>query len=108
MATINLQPALMKQLEALAVEHTTTTEEVLESAVRAYLREIDRKQIKTESAAFAAMHEALVKTYLGQHVAMHHGEVVDHDPDFQTLHAHTTTLWSPTGADSARRGSGRT
>ena len=76
----------MKQLETFAVEQTTTTETVLENAVRAYLREIDRKKIKAESAAFAAMHESLVKTYLGQHVAVHHGEVVDQDADFQALH----------------------
>lgn len=87
MATINVQPALMKQLEDVAAEQTTTTEEVVESAVRAYLREIDRKKIKAESAAFAAMHKALVKKYLGQYVAVHHGEVVDQDVDFQTLHA---------------------
>jgi hypothetical protein len=84
--TINLQSTLVKQLESLAAEQTTSTEEVLEAAVRAYLREIDRKKIKAEVAAYTALHPTLIKHYLGQHVAIHHGQAVDHDPDFQALH----------------------
>jgi hypothetical protein len=86
MTSENLQPTLVKQLEALAAEQTTSTEVVLEAAVRAYLREIDHKKLKAEVVTYAALHPTLVNHYLGQHVAIHHGQVVDHDPDFQALH----------------------
>jgi hypothetical protein len=81
-----LQPELMKQLEQIAVERETGPEELVEAAVRAYLRQIERETIKAEADAFHSMHAELVEEYLGQYVAIHNGQVVDHDQDFQSLH----------------------
>ena len=86
MSPTTLQPELMKQLEQIAVEQEVKPEELLETAVRAYLRQIERETIKAEADAFRSMHAELVTEYLGQYVAIHNGQVVDHDKDFQSLH----------------------
>jgi len=62
-------------------------DELLETAVRAYLRQVEREQIETEAAAFRVMHDELRRQFLGQYVAIYRGEVVDHDLDFQLLHS---------------------
>ena len=59
---------------------------LVEDAVRTYLRELEREKIKTEAKAFRKLHTELVKQYLGRYVAIHHGQVVDHDEDFHALH----------------------
>ena len=87
MAVITLQPQLAKQLEELAAQKSVETEELVEAAIRAYLRQIERGKIKAEAEAFRSMHTELAQKYLGQYVAIHEGQVVDNDEDFQVLHA---------------------
>lgn len=41
--------------------------------------------MEREIAAYAAHHTELVRTYLGQYVAIHQGRVVDHDADRTAL-----------------------
>ncbi len=86
MGTITLSPQLMNELEQVATEQAVKTEELLETAVLAYLRQLGREKIKAEAEAFRAMHPELVKQYMGRYVALHEGEMVDHDEDLQTLH----------------------
>ena len=86
MSTVILQPELMEQLEQVAAEQAVMPEQVLETAVRAYLRQLEREKIKAEAEAFRSMHAELVEKYLGRCVAIHDGKVVDHDEDFQSLH----------------------
>lgn len=87
MSLITLQPQLMEQLEQVASEQAVRPEELVESAVRAYLRQIEREKIKAEAAAFRALHAGLTETHLGRYVAIHNGKVVDDDIDFQSLHS---------------------
>lgn len=87
MATIQLEPSLMRQVEQVAAEQTATPDQIIETAVRAYLRQLDRERIKAEAEAYQAMHAELVKQYLYQHVAIYNGKLVDRDEDFQQLHA---------------------
>ena len=86
MPTITLQPRLVAELEQVAAEQSVKPAEVLETAVRTYLRQIECGKIKAEARAFRSMHAELVKEYAGQYVAIHDGKVVDHDEDFQSLH----------------------
>lgn len=86
MSTIALQSELMEQLEQVAASRAVVPEELLESAVRAYLRQLEREKIKAEADAFRSMHAELVEKYPRQYVAIHNGQVVDHDQDFQSLH----------------------
>ena len=87
MSTITLQPQLMEQLKQVASERAVRPKELLETAVRTYLRQLEREKIKAEAEAFRAMHAELVEKYLGQYVAIRNGKVVDHDEDFQSLHS---------------------
>jgi len=41
--------------------------------------------MEQEVAAFEALHPKLVKQYLGKYVAIYQGQVVDHDPDEDSL-----------------------
>lgn len=86
MSTITVQAQLVEQLEQAASERSMMPEELLETALRDYLRQLDRDKIKTEAEAFRDLHSALLKEYPGQYVAIHNGELVDHDEDFQALH----------------------
>jgi len=86
MSTLTLSPQLVAELEQVATEQAKNPEQLLEDAVRAYLRQLERDKIRSEADAFRKLHPELVKKYLGQHVAIHNGDVVDHDQDFQTLH----------------------
>ena len=54
-------------------------------ALRRYLWELDRRKIAEESKIYRRQHADLKGRYLGQHIAMHKGQVIDHDPDFQAL-----------------------
>jgi Family of unknown function (DUF5678) len=86
LSTITLEPTLMQQLQQVAAEKTTSTDELLDAAVRTYLRQLDREKIRTEAAAYRSLHPMLLVDYLGQYVAIHNRRLVDHDGDFQALH----------------------
>jgi len=75
------EPDLVKRLEDLAAQGIQPPEQILESAVRTYLDEIERQAIRAETQAFWTMHQELRQTYPGQHVALYQGQVVDHDRD---------------------------
>lgn len=77
----------MQQVEQVAAEQTATPDQIIEAAVRAYLRQLDRVRIKAEAEAYQALHAELVQQYLHQYVAIYNRQLVDHDEDFQQLHA---------------------
>lgn len=86
MEVIVLQPQLMEQIVLIASQESRKPDELVESAVREYLRGLQRKKIEAEVRAYETMHAELVRTHLGHFVALHHGKLVDFDEDFQTLH----------------------
>src|SRR5688572_20003996 len=88
MSILTLSPQLTAQLEQIATEQAVNPEQLLEDAVRIYLRQLERDKIKVEAEAFRKLHPELVEQYLGQYVAIHNENIVDHDQDFQTLHGH--------------------
>jgi len=77
---------LVEQLEQVAVQRSVEAKELVETAVRAYLRQMEREKIKAEAEAFHSMHAELAEKYQGQYVAIQDGKVVDYDEDFQALH----------------------
>ena len=78
-------PRLVERVEHLAAEQTQAVEDVLRTAVRAYLDELEREAIHAETQAFWSMHDELIKKYQGQHIALYKGEVVDHGEDVSCL-----------------------
>ena len=87
MTTLALQPALWEQLRQTADEQNTNVIALVETAIHTYLRQVERDQIEAEAAAYQKLHPTLTQEYLGEYVAIHHGQVIDHDTDFQCLHA---------------------
>lgn len=86
MTTVTLQPDLMERVEQIAADQSISSDELLEVAVRAYIRQVERDRIKVEADAFHKMHAMLAEQHLGQYVAIFQGQLVDYDSDFQSLH----------------------
>lgn len=86
MPTITIEPEQFKQLESIAQEQQTEPDNIAREALRRYFWEQNRRKISEESAIYRQHHPELKKRYLGQYIAMHRGEVVDHDNDFQPLY----------------------
>ena len=61
MESIVLQPQLMKQVVLVASQESTNPDELVETAVRDYLRALQRRKIEAEAQAFGSMHTELVK-----------------------------------------------
>ena len=85
MPTVAIEPTLYQRVEQAALESQVSTGEMFTQALRRYLWELDRRKITEESKAYRRQHAELKERYLGQYIAMHKGQIVDHDPDFQTL-----------------------
>ena len=85
MPTITVEPKLYQRVEEAALEQEASVGEILTKAIRRYLWEEDRQKISEESKVYQRHHTKLKERYLGQFIAMHKGQVVDHDLDFHTL-----------------------
>jgi len=85
MPTVAVELELYRRVEEAALEQEASVSEVLAEAVQRYLWELDRHKISEESKIYRQRHAELKAQYLDQYIAMHNGQVVDHDTDFQTL-----------------------
>jgi len=82
---VTLQPDIFAQIERITKHERTSTEEFVNQAVRDYLQRLEDQALEKEIRAFERLHPQLVEAYLGQFVAIHRGELVDADPDFEAL-----------------------
>jgi hypothetical protein len=86
MKTIALQEQkLVEELEQVAAQQNTSAEALLNTLVSQFLYKTALKKMQAETLAFEQMHSQLVSKYLGQYVAIHNGELVDHDGDLLLL-----------------------
>jgi len=79
------KPDLLAQLEQAATDQEMTGEEVLVSAVSDYLERRAHRKIVAESEAFARQRPQILASYPNEYIAMHNGDVVDHDLDLRSL-----------------------
>jgi hypothetical protein len=87
MGVLQLQnAALVETLHQIAEHEQTSPEDLLEQAATEFLERVALKKMQAETSAFERIHPQLVEQYLGQHVAVHNGMMIDHDPDLRTLH----------------------
>ena len=84
MATVTVKRDVVEQIDHLT--SSTDLEEVVEQALKMYLEEIRLKKIHIETIAFEQMLSDLLKQYEGEYVAVHQGQVIDHDIDLRELH----------------------
>ena len=87
------RPGLIERIRDLARETNRDTTQVVETAVKAYLDQLDREKLHKEGEAFWAMQADLVAQYPGEFVAVHQGQVVDHDPDVVRLEQRVAERW---------------
>ncbi len=60
--------------------------DTITAAFTPYPENLQRGAMKTEIAAYEAMHAELAKQFLGQYVAIYQGKLIDHDVDPFALH----------------------
>ncbi len=82
---IALQPKLVEQVRWIAKSERGTIEDFVNKAIRERLRRLEDQKLEAEARVFERMHPQLVEQYLGQFVAVHDGQVVDADVDFEAL-----------------------
>jgi hypothetical protein len=86
MLTIQLKPDLAEQIASLVGEEQVNAEAFVDKALRAYLTQFRQEKIRTETEAFHQQYDELSAKYPNQYVALHQGQIIDHDPDLRTLH----------------------
>ena len=59
--------------------------ELVNEALRQYLWEAKERKIDREMEAYRTMHAELKQRFLGEYIAIHNGELVDHDADRRAL-----------------------
>ena len=94
--TVLLKMDLLESLQELAHEQGIDVENVPDGVVRQYLHQNQREKIRQENEHFVHMHPELIKRYKGHHVAIHQGELVDHDKDLDNLVERTKARFART------------
>ena len=84
-SSIALQPDLVERVHRITKSKGATVKDFVNQAVREHLEQLEDQKLKAEVQAFERMHPQLVKQYLGQIVAVHEGQIVDADVDFEAL-----------------------
>lgn len=84
-SSIALQPDLVERIHRITKSKGSTVKDFVNQAVREHLEQLEDQKLKAEIQAFERMHPQLVKQYLGQFVAVHEGQIVDADVDFEAL-----------------------
>ena len=82
---LSLKPDLIESLAEIADEQGMTVEHVVDDLVRHFLHQARWQKIERENAHFVALHPELKRDYYHQHVAVHEGQLVDHDGDLDAL-----------------------
>jgi len=82
---IALQPELIEQIRWIAKSERGAIEDFVNQAIRERLRRLEDQKLEAEARAFEGMHPQLVERFPGQFVAVHDGQVVDADVDFEAL-----------------------
>lgn len=81
MDAIVLEPTLRSRLEQDAAQDIRSVNDLVNEAVAQYLRDRQQAKIDREIAAYEDMHAQLVRDHLGEWVAVHDQQLVDHDSD---------------------------
>jgi hypothetical protein len=86
MLTITLKPDVAEQVQQLADGAQTQADEIVDEALRGYLAQTRRQKLETETKSFEQQRMTLLARYPGEYVAIHSGQVIDHDLDIRALH----------------------
>ncbi len=85
MLTISIEASTQNKLQQFAQVSNQSIDEIINLAVEQYLEHLSKKQLEAEIQAFEHKHPQLKSQYLGHYIAMHQGQVVDTDADYEAL-----------------------
>lgn len=85
MVQVPMDNKLFDEMQQVTTELGVSLEDVFNDLARKYLREARRQKIDAEFEHYQALHAQLKEQYYGQHVAIHNGELIDHDADLGAL-----------------------
>ncbi len=110
MDEIVLRADLLEALDRNAEQEARSVNEIVNEALERYLHERHIAKLDAEIAAFEKLHPELRQKYLGQWVAVHEQQLVDHDSDRATLYKRVRAAFrsigltdpAPTLASSSR------
>ena len=80
-----IQDYMFAELIPIAEQEDKEIEDLVSEALRQYLWEAKERKIDREMEAYRAMHAELKQRFLGEYVAIHNGELVDHDAGRRAL-----------------------
>jgi len=83
--TISIPESVLNDLNEMVKLENVPIEQVLDRAVTHYRRELGRRKIDAEIAAYKHKYPRLRAKYMGNYIAMHKGRVVDHDRELEAL-----------------------
>lgn len=82
---IVLRPHLREALENTAEQEARTLDDLVNEAVGLYVHRLQEEKIRREAQAYERMHPDLRDQFLGQWVAIHDQQLVDHDSNTEAL-----------------------
>ncbi|HEX8684185.1 MAG TPA: hypothetical protein VF707_17820 [Ardenticatenaceae bacterium] len=85
MSSISIEPSLQLKVEQLARFLGRPPEAIVEEAINEHLDQLSVQKLDAEIASFERMHSVLKEMYLNQFVAVHEGQVIDSDAEFEPL-----------------------
>lgn len=86
MNMISLRPELREKLENFAQEENTSANELVNDLVAQYISDYEHYKLEMEIEAYREIHPELKQKYLGEWVAFHDKQLVDHDSDHVSLY----------------------
>lgn len=86
MDTIVLRNDLREMIERDAQQESKSVSDLVNEAVERYLQERHLASLDAEIEAYKRMHPDLRQNYLGQWIAVHSKQLVDHDSDGTALY----------------------
>lgn len=95
--TVKLPDGLYRKAQRFAHRHQQDIDEAISALLEQALSAGEAEEtldwsepdpaVEREMQAYIAMHPMLKQKYFGQHVAIHGGQLIDHDQDFAALFA---------------------
>ncbi len=96
-ATVTLTRETADGLHQAATQLGVSSTELAERAIRQYLRQESEKKVEQEETAYRQQHPQLLEQFVGQYIAMHKGDVIDHDADELRLYLRVRQQYPSTG-----------
>ncbi len=76
---------VLTELKPIAEQEHKDLEDLVNEVLQRYIWQARERKIDREMEAYRAMHVELKQKFLGRYVAIHDGQVVDHDSDRRAL-----------------------